>query len=1316
MQRIMKLGAQSKGIISKLEACGSIAQIQLVLLDNIQNMNLKELRMPLNGVFKGYSILMLMQDFMHTTLVSHVLRRFGDQVTLTDFCYPNQDKKALLIKSLYSCLNCIQEGALSLWPRFQAEFTAAELRSMFFEREISTLRELYKYVIDDSINKDSRIDSPMPTIFEMLVCKATDATFHKLWQLIARELQSGVSVADLNMEIFNTLFKKLAEDKSDGTVLMLLFQKFPIEVIHYLQRIKIHNPELNHATSMLVLIMQQVPWLPKLKPIYDFVTRNFSNPEIFPDPLAICEDFFDPRNFPYAFFLANFATLRAHPGFNKERALAHFRAQNNAGVVSTLGGDSQVALASVDEIREIQHIPNLFEKFKQCVSIAQIHILLNGWLSALSLADLRRPFDRGPFEGRSLLMMLQEIPPATLMADVIRRFGPQLALEDFCNPDQKKWHLVAKLAHSYVCEISASFYPFWERFKSDLTKEELKIIFFASYRASLLLSSVNVDQMTCPLIRTFFKEKDKHIAYLFKTVFPLLEPLLFDPTYFEDPRALCLLILPLGIPFAGLNASQVYARISRYPNFDLLNTFNFFYESGNWPVCRSLLEHGSFTLAALNQLRKYEKLPHTLQITLCRKFHLVADRGLLKMESEFVALPLSSPLPVQAKEDAIKVRTCLEWLESEDETKQKMARGLVATVMAQNGAMLPLSFHYHGWTPLMSAILLENVEWIKRFLPCATAEQLCQASASGDSVLSLALHRSNFDLLKRLLERIKAQTTPEFYASYFIDFVNDHHDRAAELITANILDLASLDVSLQQRHCASYPALILPSHAIESLLSKMISRRRELSLENKDGLDNTKLTAITAMASKYPWLSFQRMGYTVRFTVSGPSFLDSIYTFCNKVQDIFSPKPEVKKETKNEDASSSAQTRAVAPVLHSDPEQKRATPRAVVHHFESYRKTPVHKRHSDSSSKKEHTKPKSARVQTTVKIAHEPKEQLSPLSRAEQAERVPLPSPGPRLVLPDVEPKTNFEAFLIEQKTKAATVQDEKVKSIESELNFLRAALAEREKLQTALSSLLQDEAAAFQIFDLAMLDNMFKINRTLAIRDGKVIHGALYDFDCKLIHGILDVISQPQALSHISFFVNECYIHQGFRLLNLTTREWHPFFKLLTSACERKGATETSSARVVLIQSLIKQLNRLLPLLQAEAPIRSIAKHALSACISILGEQLARLAEFDSVAFDKIAAAPLGHVLSKFRRYRNLRHGINKNPLTEIVFLDGDELDVGFVSTAKDWPELLDELIGGLSRGDLTELMSDETQQLLNELIEIPQLTEGVRRMKLHS
>jgi hypothetical protein len=295
--------------------------------------------------------------------------------------------------------------------------------------------------------------------------------------------------------------------------------------------------------------------------------------------------------------------------------------------------------------------------------------------------------------------------------------------------------------------------------------------------------------------------------------------------------------------------------------------------------------------------------------------------------------------------------------------------------------------------------------------------------------------------------------------------------------------------------------------------------------------------------------------------------------------------------------------------------------------------------------------------------------------------------------------------FKVNDITKSLEIQSFNESSITTELATIRKLMKDATNLQKAFTDLFENDAKISSLcLRLALLNNLFKINRNLTKENNELNldSKSIYQFDCDIIHGAygsfyLERGTVTLQQSTLSTFVNNCFINNGFQYHSYK-RETESFFNQCKSAVANGNSASATHNRFILMKDLLNMVKKIKPLLMDNSEVGTIAKHAFSACVILLGEQYARLCEFNPSCAAKFQSSSIGPILNKYRKYRNLRHGVE----TELSICTVQEENAkyeAFINLNQDWDEKLVKFINDLEK-DIYSISDFNVTTLLEEVI----------------
>lgn len=280
-----------------------------------------------------------------------------------------------------------------------------------------------------------------------------------------------------------------------------------------------------------------------------------------------------------------------------------------------------------------------------------------------------------------------------------------------------------------------------------------------------------------------------------------------------------------------------------------------------------------------------------------------------------------------------------------------------------------------------------------------------------------------------------------------------------------------------------------------------------------------------------------------------------------------------------------------------------------------------------------------------------------------------LPKQDPVERLPNKEPKANIENWA---KNKKSIPTAKQAQHADTKLSTLKMLLGSKTDLIFISSLMTQDPAIADQLYDLALLDILFKINRELfLVRNSSASH-ELYKFDCEVIHGVHHYLNHDaMQYSDLWHFMNSCFDFKNadptLAYINSLVRVSLPFVHKISN---KKQVSITD--RLQLIKKIYHLQQTCLKLCEEQNnDLTLMAKHALSATIIILGEQFAQL---DNDTQAKLFKSGFGKVLDTYRLYRNLRHGHDN--IQRTLTLEDTGLQVIFNIERDDWDQSLLKMV----------------------------------------
>lgn len=530
----------------------------------------------------------------------------------------------------------------------------------------------------------------------------------------------------------------------------------------------------------------------------------------------------------------------------------------------------------------------------------------------------------------------------------------------------------------------------------------------------------------------------------------------------------------------------------------------------------------------------------------------------------------------------------------------------------------------------------------------------------------------------------------------------------------SISQLLTFDLEIQQKLKDQHKELLLQYETINNLLDELYSyfnNEKLLSLEMYKGslFINEKQKAydrIKSLVEQQPWLdrtSFsltraKLRAYNQNTKISLKTFFDFINACRATLIELKNEKPLL--PPSDEKNPSSTTTAPLKPTPNkSSGEKLEGLKKTATINSKLTVKPPEKKQQSSQKSRQQRKqKPKQHNsVTSTEKIQNTaPKASSStkPTSSTTATTLPPLPPKGPLVSLPNREPKTNFESMVRKHDTQA---EKAKTAAGDTKLDSLKMLLSSRVHLAKESATALNTSIDTFEICDLAMLDLIFKINRSLFLdKNDQIKAKDIYDFDCTLIHGINHYLMSTKGHQHTNLHLFVTYLFDFsnedpiIKYLNPITRASHGFYTTLADS------TKTSSTeRLKLIKRLLSLQDVCFKLTQENNDhLKLLGRHALSAVIIILGEQYARL---DDNIQSQIYNKPLGKVLNSYRQYRNLRHGNTEQ--SRSVHLDDLELDIVFKMEREDWEFSLTKLVSKFKLNNQS-VMGEQHDNLLNKLI----------------
>lgn len=280
-----------------------------------------------------------------------------------------------------------------------------------------------------------------------------------------------------------------------------------------------------------------------------------------------------------------------------------------------------------------------------------------------------------------------------------------------------------------------------------------------------------------------------------------------------------------------------------------------------------------------------------------------------------------------------------------------------------------------------------------------------------------------------------------------------------------------------------------------------------------------------------------------------------------------------------------------------------------------------------------------------------------------------LPKQDPVEHLPNKEPKANIENWAKNSKSIQTATQAQQT---DTKLSTLKMLLGSKDDLIFISSLKTQDPAIADQLYDLALLDILFKIHRELFLVPNSSTSRELYKFDCEVIHGVHHYLSQDaMQYSDLWHFMNSCFDFEKadpkLAYINSLVRVSLPFVHKIHN---QKQVSVTD--RLQLIKKIYHLQQICLKLCKEQNnELTLMAKHALSATIIILGEQFAQL---DNNTQAKLFESGFGKVLDTYRLYRNLRHG--HDDIQRKLTLVDTGLQVVFNMERDDWDQSLLKMV----------------------------------------
>jgi len=535
----------------------------------------------------------------------------------------------------------------------------------------------------------------------------------------------------------------------------------------------------------------------------------------------------------------------------------------------------------------------------------------------------------------------------------------------------------------------------------------------------------------------------------------------------------------------------------------------------------------------------------------------------------------------------------------------------------------------------------------------------------------------------------------------------------------NISQFLTFELEVQERLKNEHTDLFLEYETLNSLLDELCSyfnNEKLLSLELYKGLlfINEKEKAfdrIKSLVEHYPWLdrtSFsltraKLRAYNQNTKISLKTFFEFINACRAKLVELknettlLPPPPDEKKpastltsaplkptpsKTSGENLNDKEKAASSNSKVTVKPPEKKQQPRQ-----QSGQKTRQQKKQQPKQQNRAASTPK--KQNTTIKSTS-----TKASSSITAAALPPLPPKGPLETLPNKEPKTNFESMVRRYDTQAAKT---KTATSDTKIDSLKRLINSRNYLAKESASALNTPMDTFEICDLAMLDLIFKINRSLFLdKNDKIKAKDVYDFDCTLIHGINHYLIsfKEQQHSDLHLFVTNIFDFNNEdpteKYRDPIARATHGFYTTLANS------TKTSSTdRLKLIKRLLSVQDLCFRLTQDKNDdLKLLGRHALSAVIIILGEQYARL---DDNVQSQINKNPLGKLLNTYRQYRNLRHG--NTDLSKSVYLEDLELDVVFNMERDDYEFSLTKLVSKFKLNN-PSVKSEQHNNLLNKLI----------------
>ncbi|MFI4937331.1 MAG: hypothetical protein ACHQJ6_02340 [Candidatus Berkiellales bacterium] len=1422
----MEKGPRSNNqLLAALNGCNTQKEFVEYFTNHFDQFPLEVLRTPLTtGTFVGRTVLNSLQYINNRDLISPTIKKFGAKLKLTDFYRaPPQTQKPLLLYNLFHlCQYGISSAFKNLWQQWGQEFTDEELLS-YFNSNVALWPALFHM---DKIPTD---------VLKIL--------WQRLWPIVSYDHLIGPENS------LKLILENIFEGRTNGEALLLVWAppklKVPVTqfIINYRRTLTYERKgkeitrELSGLTGLMTTANSNYPIL---IPIFGFASANLPSTTIFKDTTyhLECLDAIEELGNRDLIAPEALAAIFSHPQWNFDTAFRHFfqkkywlvcellieygefqpttlkdpelliglpaplqpkwlqkswplRVNEIMGVAATQTKTPQPAPSrgasrsatinpGVDNVQ-------LFASLDFCQTLEDLEENLANNFQYYSLEQLRRPFQQGPFQGKSVLMLLIRLPNHDYISEAIERFR-DLQLADFYppGPTEKLTFLANSLLKVLDGRSREAFVSIWKKYNHEYTDEELLYgetivvwpLLFRDARvpieifeliwarlshcstfedlyspphfycmplitntlagtsdAKKLMLVWETEQIKAPLTRFLasakteiqWKNNSERLSLLtglgllrtpsLRPLFDFAKSNLFNLNIFEDTSYHYETLAAFAedeehTPEARLSLGIALLKIAAlHPKWKFDDALLHFSDLKYLLIFEALLRAGEFDHSFLALLAFVRHLPLSLQLNCLRKCHRVGNGDKVKLETGFTEHNLPEDYPHQERNDAFLARTLIERIESEDDTKVGLAIRSLENIIQENNGKLPDWLHYHGWTPLMSAIVLRKNTLIELLLNAS--ENLTRRSEMGHTVFSLALFINDIPLAKRVLQQIKR--SPSENLNEFI-IISAYHQPECIPILFNE-NLLSLDTMRTLR--TDEFNLVLNAGTINFLLEKVLPKKRTFSLEIKvaetalTALDDTKWTSLQDLCKSYPFISCTRNAFDVTISANQTATIIQFYEFLDKLQEwLKTNKPEILPKPASE-APTPSQSTASNPEPYKAPEYYfPASPPSPRRHYAAPKRQPQSEVKSQSQSRATGKKEKGSgkgkqpnSKKTKARNINIDKETRRDPKKAQVAQDRPLPYPGPR---PPVikEFNTDLKALSKKEDNSASSVKKDNPSEtkIDTELTFIRKLVHERDVMKGVLQGLLdKDDQTVYSILDLALLDNLFKANRSLFLQDKKIVNGDMYNFDCQLIHGVYAIVNEFKQESNFHLFMKACFVDDGLRLLDTSFRDNRPFVsRELQPALENKRSTHATLQRLKVIQSHLRLLDICYLLLEQDDFVHQIALHAINASMINLGEQLARLKEFEPEIYEEIVGSGVGRIIAeKYIPHRNEHHGVNTQPSKKVIFKLGDQFETGLVNDTPDWHEGLEENIIALRKTDLQVIKGKKTQALLAKLIE---------------